>query len=193
MIIKRFAVGWLSTNCYVVGCEGTKEAVVIDPGLESDKQAQEILDFVKEKDLHIKYIVNTHGHSDHTAGNTIVKEATGAPILIHERDASCVHADRKLRDGDVIHIGCLKLVVLHTPGHTKGGISLLVDNVVFTGDTLFSGAIGRTDFPGGSYQELIQSIRNKLLPLPDAVEVYPGHESPTTLGKEKKTNPFLQR
>lgn len=193
MIIKRFAVGWLSTNCYVVGCEGTKEAVVIDPGLESDKQAQEILDFVKEKDLHIKYIVNTHGHSDHTAGNIILKEATGAPILIHERDASCVHADRKLRDGDVIQIGCLKLVVLHTPGHTKGGISLLVDNVVFTGDTLFSGAIGRTDFPGGSYQELIQSIRNKLLPLPDAVEVYPGHESPTTLGKEKKTNPFLQR
>ncbi len=193
MIIKRFAVGWLSTNCYVVGCEGTKEAVVIDPGLESDKQAQEILDFVKEKDLHIKYIINTHGHSDHTAGNIIIKEATGAPILIHERDASCVHADRKLRDGDVIQIGCLKLVVLHTPGHTKGGISLLVDNVVFTGDTLFSGAIGRTDFPGGSYQELIQSIRNKLLPLPDAVEVYPGHESPTTLGKEKKTNPFLQR
>lgn len=193
MIIKRFAVGWLSTNCYVVGCEGTKEAVVIDPGLESDKQAQEILDFVKEKDLHIKYIINTHGHSDHTAGNIILKEATGAPILIHERDASCVHADRKLRDGDVIQIGCLKLVVLHTPGHTKGGISLLVDNVVFTGDTLFSGAIGRTDFPGGSYQELIQSIRNKLLPLPDAVEVYPGHESPTTLGKEKKTNPFLQR
>ncbi len=193
MIIKRFAVGWLSTNCYVVGCEGTKEAVVIDPGLESDKQAQEILDFVKQKDLHIKYIINTHGHSDHTAGNIIIKEATGAPILIHERDASCVHADRKLRDGDVIQIGCLKLVVLHTPGHTKGGISLLVDNVVFTGDTLFSGAIGRTDFPGGSYQELIQSIRNKLLPLPDAVEVYPGHESPTTLGKEKKTNPFLQR
>lgn len=192
MIIKRFSVGWLSTNCYVVGCEGTKEAVVIDPGLESEREAEEILDFIKEKRLHIKYIVNTHGHSDHTAGNTIMKGATGAPILIHESDASCVQADKKLRDGDVIHVGCLKLVVLHTPGHTKGGISLLGDNVVFTGDTLFSGAIGRTDFPGGSYQELIISIRSKLLPLPDAVEVYPGHESPTTLGREKKNNPFLQ-
>lgn len=192
MIIKRFAFGWLSTNCYVVGCEGTKEAVVIDPGLETETEAEEILDFIKEKGLHIKYIVNTHGHSDHTAGNTVIKEATSAPILIHESDASYIQPDRKLRDGDVIHVGCLKLVVLHTPGHTKGSISLLGDNVVFTGDTLFSGAIGRTDFPGGSYQELIQSIRSKLLSLPDAVEVYPGHESPTNLGKEKKNNPFLQ-
>lgn len=192
MIIKRFTVGWLSTNCYVVGCEETKEAGVIDPGVESDREAEEILDFIKEKGLHIKYIINTHGHSDHTAGNTIMKEATGASILIHENDASRVHADRKLRDGDVIQIGCLKLLVLHTPGHTKGGISLLGGNVVFTGDTLFSGAIGRTDFPGGSYKELIQSIRSKLMPLPDAVEVYPGHESPTTVGKEKKNNPFLQ-
>jgi len=192
MIIKRFTVGWLSTNCYVVGCEGTKEAVVIDPGLESEREAEEILDFIKENGLQIKYIINTHGHSDHTAGNTIIKQATGAPILIHESDASYIHADRKLREGDVIHIGCLKLVVLHTPGHTKGGISLLGDNIVFTGDTLFSGAIGRTDFPGGSYQELIKSIRDKLLPLPDSLKVYPGHESPTTLGNEKKYNPFLQ-
>jgi hydroxyacylglutathione hydrolase len=192
MNIKRFTVGWLSTNCYVVSCEETKEAAVIDPGIENEKEAEEILDFIKENGLKIKYIINTHGHPDHTAGNTTIKEETGAPILIHENDASRVHADRKLRDGDVLHVGCFKLVVLHTPGHTKGGISLLGDNVVFTGDTLFSGAIGRTDFPGGSYQELIQSIRNKLLPLPDAVEVYPGHESATTIGNEKKYNPFLQ-
>jgi hydroxyacylglutathione hydrolase len=192
MNIKRFLVGWLSTNCYVVSCEETKEAVVIDPGIEGEREAEEILDFIKEKGLKIKYIINTHGHPDHTAGNTIIKEETGASILIHENDASRVHADRKLLDGDVLLVGCLKLVVLHTPGHTKGGISLLGDNVVFTGDTLFSGAIGRTDFPGGSHQELIQSIRSKLLPLPDAVEVYPGHESPTTIGNEKKYNPFLQ-
>jgi hydroxyacylglutathione hydrolase len=192
MNIKRFLVGWLSTNCYVVSCEETKEAVVIDPGIEGEREAEEILDFIKEKGLKIKYIINTHGHPDHTAGNTIIKEETGASILIHENDASRVHADRKLLDGDVLLVGFLKLVVLHTPGHTKGGISLLGDNVVFTGDTLFSGAIGRTDFPGGSHQELIQSIRSKLLPLPDAVEVYPGHESPTTIGNEKKYNPFLQ-
>jgi hydroxyacylglutathione hydrolase len=192
MIIKRFTVGWLCTNCYVVGCEETKEAVVIDPGAQSERETEKILDFIKEKCLQIKYIINTHGHSDHVLGNTSIKEATGAPILIHESDASRVKADRKLFDGDTLRIGCLKLVVLHTPGHTKGGISLLGDKVVFTGDTLFSGAIGRTDFPGGSYEELIRSIRTKLLPLPDSFKVYPGHESPTTIGKEKKNNPFLR-
>jgi hydroxyacylglutathione hydrolase len=192
MIVKRFTVGWLSTNCYVMACEKTKEAVVIDPGIESEREAEEILDFIKEKGLRIKYIINTHGHSDHTSGNTVIKEATGAPILIHESDAPQVYADRKLVDGDVLHVGCVKLVVLHTPGHTKGGISLLGDNVVFTGDTLFPSSIGRTDFPGGSYEELIQSIRIKLLPLPDSYKVYPGHESPTTIGIEKKNNPFMK-
>ena len=192
MIIKRFTVGWLSTNCYVVGCEETKEAVLIDPGLESEREAEEILNFIMQNGFHIKYIINTHGHADHIAGNAIMKKATGAPVLIHESDASRVHADRKLRDGDVIHVGTLKLVVLHTPGHTKGGISLLGDKVVFTGDTLFPGAIGRSDFPGGSYEELITSIKTKLLSLPDNFKVYPGHESPTTIGEEKKHNPFLR-
>lgn len=192
MIIKRFTVGWLSTNCYVVGCEETKEAVLIDPGVESKREAGEILNFIEQNGFHIQYIINTHGHSDHISGNDVMKKATGAPLLIHESDASQVHADRKLRDGDVLHIGCLKLKVLHTPGHTKGGISLRGDNVVFTGDTLFPNSIGRTDFPGGSYEELIRSIRTKLLPLPDSFKVYPGHESPTTIGKEKKYNPFLQ-
>jgi hydroxyacylglutathione hydrolase len=191
MIVKRFIVGWLSTNCYVAGCEETKEAVVIDPGLENQREAEEILDFIKEKDLQIKYIINTHGHPDHITGNTIMKKATGAPVLIHESDASLVHADRKLRDGDVLHVGCLRLVVLHTPGHTKGGISLLTNQAVFTGDTLFSGAVGRSDFPGGSHKELIQSIRTKLLSLPNSFKVYPGHESPTTIGKERRSNPFL--
>ena len=192
MITKRFTVGWLSTNCYVVGCEETKEAVLIDPGIENKREAEEILNFIKQNSFHIKYIINTHGHPDHIAGNTIMKKATGAPILIHENDAVRVHADRKLRDGDVLHVGSLKLVVLHTPGHTKGGISLLGDKVVFTGDTLFPSSIGRTDFPGGSYEDLIQSIRTKLLSLPDSFKVYPGHESSTTIGKEKKNNPFLQ-
>ena len=121
-----------------------------------------------------------------------MKKATGAPVLIHKSDASQVHADRKLRDGDVLRLGCLRLAVLHTPGHTKGGISLLTNQAVFTGDTLFSGAVGRSDFPGGSHEELIQSIRTKLLSLPNSFKVYPGHESPTTIGKERRSNPFLQ-
>lgn len=192
MNIKRFTVGWLSTNCYVVSCEETNEAVLIDPGLESEAEAKQILDFIKQNCLHIKYIINTHGHPDHISGNAHMKEATGAPILIHESNAEQVKADKKLRDGDVIRVGNFKLVVLHTPGHTPDGICLLGDNVVFTGDSLFAGSIGRTDFPGGSFQELMRSIKTKLLPLPDNFKVYPGHESPTSIGDEKKYNPFLQ-
>jgi hydroxyacylglutathione hydrolase len=192
MNVKCFKVGWLATNCYVVGCEETREAAVIDPGIETGAEAKEILDYIKQNGFHIKYIINTHGHPDHVSGNATIKEATGAPILIHEAAFEQVHADRKLRDGDVIHVGNFKLVVLHTPGHTPDGISLLGDNVVFTGDALFAGSIGRTDFIGGSFQELIKSIKTKLLPLPDSFKVYPGHESSTTIGDEKKYNPFLQ-
>jgi hydroxyacylglutathione hydrolase len=192
MIVKRFTVGWLSTNCYVVGCEETKEAIVIDPGMDSERETEEILNFIKQNGFHIKYIINTHGHPDHISGNAIMKKATGAPILIHENHSVRVHADRKLRDGDVLQVGIFKLVVLHTPGHTKDGISLLGDKVVFTGDTLFAGSIGRTDFIGGSYEELMRSIKTKLLCLPDSFKVYPGHESSTTIGEEKKHNPFLQ-
>jgi hydroxyacylglutathione hydrolase len=193
MIVKRFAVGWLSTNCYVVGCEETREAAVIDPGMESEREAEPILDYIKQNSLHIKYIINTHGHPDHIAGNTFIKEATGAPILIHEKHSAHVQADRKLHDGDVIQVGTLKLVVLHTPGHTPDGISLLADNAAFTGDALFAGSVGRTDFPGGSYEELMRSIKTKLLSLPDSFKVYCGHGPPTTIGNEKRHNPFLQR
>ena len=192
MIIKCFTVGSLSTNCYVVGCEETKDAVVIDPGLENEKETEEILNFIKQKSFHLKYIINTHGHPDHIAGNAIIKKATGAPILIHEKHSARVQADRKLHDGDVIQVGTFKLVVLHTPGHTKDGISLLGDNVVFTGDTLFPGSVGRTDFIGGSFEELMRSIKTKLLSLPTSFKVYPGHESSTTIDEEKKHNPFLQ-
>jgi len=192
MIVKCFAVGWLSTNCYVVGCEETKEAAVIDPGMDSESETEEILDFIIQNGFRIKYIINTHGHPDHIAGNAIMKEATGAPILIHENDAEHVKADRKLRDGDILQVGNFKLVVLHTPGHTPDGISLLGDNVVFTGDALFAGSIGRTDFLGGSFKELINSIKTKLLSLPDSFKVYSGHGPSTTIGDEKKHNPFLQ-
>jgi hydroxyacylglutathione hydrolase len=192
MIVKGFAVGWLSTNCYVVGCEETREAAVIDPGMESKAEAEPIMDFIKQNSLHIKYIINTHGHPDHIAGNAIMKEATGAPILIHKSNPEHVQTDRKLHDGDTIQVGTLKLKVLHTPGHTPDGISLLGDNAVFTGDALFAGSVGRSDFTGGSFQELINSIKTKLLPLPDNFKVYPGHGPSTTIGDEKRHNPFLQ-
>lgn len=192
MEVKCFKVGWLSTNCYVVSSEETKEAVIIDPGFENKIEAQPILDYIKKNNLKLKYIINTHGHPDHISGNMIIKKVTGASILIHENHKGRANADQKLREGDIIQVGNFKLEVLHTPGHTKSGISLLGDNVVFTGDTLFAGSIGRTDFPGGSFQEIINSIKTKLMPLPDNFKIYPGHESFSTIGKEKKYNPFLQ-
>jgi glyoxylase-like metal-dependent hydrolase (beta-lactamase superfamily II) len=192
VIVKSFAVGWLSTNCYVVGCEETREAAVIDPGMDNTPEVEQILDYIKSNSLHVKYIINTHGHSDHVTGNANIKQATDAPILIHENNQENVQADKKLRDGDVIHVGTLKLVVLHTPGHTKDGIALLTDKAVFTGDTLFAGSVGRTDFAGGSHDELMMSIKTKLLPLPDNLTVYPGHGAFSTIGDEKRYNPFLR-
>ncbi len=210
MILKMFTFGMYLTNCYVVGCEETKEAIVIDPGFDRDREAKEVLNFIEQNGLHVKYIVNTHGHADHTAGNGIIKKATGALILIHEDDAIMLTtvaktlsrvfglrvtsppADRTLRDGDVIQVGRIKLAVLHTPGHSRGGISLLGENFVFSGDTLFAGSIGRTDFPGASFEEIMQSIKTKLVTLPDHFKVYPGHGPITTIGREKKHNPFLQ-
>ena len=192
MIVECFKVGWLATNCYVVSCEETKKAAIIDPGLENEEEANQILGYIKKNGLKVKYIINTHGHPDHIAGNDKMKQETGASILIHETHQGRAGPDQKLKDGDIITVGNFTLKVLYTPGHTKGGISLLGDGVVFTGDTLFAGAIGRTDFPGGSYQQIIQSIKTKLLPLPDSTKVYPGHEDFSTIGNEKKYNPFLQ-
>jgi len=158
MNVKSFPVGCLSTNCYIVSCEETKEAAVIDPGMESEKETEQILEYIKQNGLKVKYIINTHGHPDHIVGNAAIKEATGSSILIHESTIEKVNADRKLHNGDVLQVGNLKLVVLHTPGHTPDGISLLADNAVFTGDTLFAGSVGRTDFLGGSYTDLLQSM-----------------------------------
>jgi len=210
MIVKMFTFGMYFTNCYVAGCEKTKETIVIDPGFDRDKEAEQVLRFVDQNGLRVKYIVNTHGHSDHTAGNGIMKRAIGAPILIHEDDAVMLTgvaktmsrifgfhvtsppADKTLRDGDVIQFGRIKLVVLHTPGHSEGGISLLGEDFVFTGDTLFAGSIGRTDFPGASFEEIMRSIKTKLATLPDHFKVYPGHGPVSTIGEEKRYNPFLQ-
>jgi glyoxylase-like metal-dependent hydrolase (beta-lactamase superfamily II) len=206
LILKSIVVGSFGANCYVVGCEETKEAVVIDPGGEVNL----ILDELKGKGLKVKYIVNTHGHIDHIGGNDELREATGAQVMIHEQDASMLiepklnfsgmmgrqegfrAADTILKEGDVIEFGTIKLKVLHTPGHTKGGICLLTDGLVFTGDTLFNESIGRTDFPGGDYDSIIKSIKEKLMTLPDETIVYPGHMGDSTIAHERKYNPFLR-
>ena len=210
MITKMFTVGALYTNCYVVGCNETKEALIIDPGFDTELVAKRILREADQLELQIKYIVNTHGHPDHIAGNGIVKKMTSAPILIHEYDApmltrstenlttlfglrtaSLPPADRILHNGDAIKVGEVMLRVLHTPGHTRGSISILGNDVVFTGDTLFAGSIGRTDLPDSSPKEIMSSLK-KLTILPDHIKVYAGHGPASTIGEEKKSNPFLQ-
>jgi len=205
LIVKVLVVGPVMANCYVIGCEQTGEAAVIDPGDETDR----ILLSLAESKLTLNYIINTHGHFDHVGGNRRLKEATGAKILIHPLDAPMLRLlsasasawgfsaddspppDRTVEDGDIIRFGTITMTVLHTPGHSPGGISLYTDGHVFVGDTLFAGSIGRTDFPGGDYGTLISSIRRKLLVLDDDVRVLTGHGPQTTIGKEKKFNPFL--
>jgi glyoxylase-like metal-dependent hydrolase (beta-lactamase superfamily II) len=210
MKVEWRTVGPIETNCYVVECEKTREAVVVDPGF-GKSEAKAFIDEIRERGLKVKYIVNTHGHDDHTSGNTAIKEATNAKVLIHEADAHMLTplstnrpktrnnetespvADQLLKEGDVIEAGNIRLTVIHTPGHTKGSISLYShnDNVVFTGDTLFAQSIGRTDLPGGSYPDIMRSLKTKLAKLPDQTVVYPGHGETTTIRKEKNSNPFL--
>jgi len=206
LILKSLAVGPIMANCYIIGCEKTKKAAVIDPGDEADR----ILMQLAEDKLTLKYIINTHGHFDHVGGNYNLKKASGADIIIHKADAPMLSdlgrtagafglsvedsppADRTVDQGDTISFGEITLNVLHTPGHSPGGISLHTNGIVFVGDTLFAGSIGRTDLPGGDYQTLIDSIKTKLLPLGDDVKVYTGHGPATTIGQEKRINPFLR-
>lgn len=204
VIIKSLVVGPIMANCFILGCEKTHQAVVIDPGAESGK----ILMALANLKLTVEYIINTHGHFDHVGANKKMKEVTGAKLLIHKLDEPMLSmlsntaaafglsaensplADQTIEDGDTIQFGDIILTVIHTPGHTPGGISLFCDDSVFVGDTLFEGSIGRTDFPGGDYGTLISSIQKKLFPLGDHVTVYCGHGSETTIGKEKRFNPF---
>ncbi|MEM1589355.1 MAG: MBL fold metallo-hydrolase [Candidatus Bathyarchaeia archaeon] len=208
MKIQTFTVGKLYTNCYIALCPQTGEAVIIDPGFETISEAAEIFKFVEEKELKLKFIVNTHGHPDHVCGNGIVKEKFKTPILIHERDAhmlgafgkvigkffgfknSSPPADILLKNGDTIRFGNITLKVMHTPGHSPGSISILGEKEVFTGDTLFAGSVGRTDLPQGSDREMKRSLK-KLASIPEFFKVYPGHGPPTTIGEEKTSNPFL--
>lgn len=206
MLIKTLVVGPIMSNCYIIGCEETHEAAVIDPGAEADR----ILLSLAESALTVKCIINTHGHFDHVGGNKKMKDATGAPILIHASDAPMLERlsasaanwglraedspqpDQMIDDGDKISFGNITFEVIHTPGHTPGGVSLYTKGHVFVGDTLFSGSIGRTDFPGGDFDTLISSIKKRLFTLDDATVVYTGHGPETTIEHEKRYNPFLR-
>lgn len=206
MKVKRLPVGVIAANCYLVWCEETKDALVIDPGGEGER----ILEEIKKEGLNVKYVVDTHGHVDHIGANTEVLESTAAKLAIHQEDVplltdpsqnlslymggeyTCQAPDLILSDGDELTVGKELLVVLHTPGHTRGSISLKGNGVIFSGDTLFEGSIGRTDFPGGSYRDIIASIKNKILPCGDDYVVYPGHGHATTVKNERLNNPFLK-
>lgn len=204
LIIDKLEVGPIMANCYIVGCEETRQAAVIDPGDEADR----ILYSLARHKLTVTSIINTHGHFDHVSANRQIKQATGAELIIHAADApmlaalsemaaafglSCDNSpppDRTVDEGDVITFGNIEMKVLHTPGHSPGGISLVSGDTAFVGDTLFAGSIGRTDFPGGDFDTLIAAIQNKLFPLGDRVTVYCGHGPETTIGRERRTNPF---
>ena len=176
---------------YLIADEKTKEAAVVD----SSYNADEIIKILKTQNLRLKYVINTHGHSDHTAGNTELKSIFGAKIVVHK--LSKVNCDVWVEDGDVIKIGPISLKIIYTPGHTVDSICILVDNQkLLTGDTLFVGECGRTDMPGGNSKSMYDSLFNKILELEDSIEVYPGHDygsTPTsTIGRERKSNYTLR-
>jgi glyoxylase-like metal-dependent hydrolase (beta-lactamase superfamily II) len=210
-MIITLVVGFLYTNCYLVICDRTQEALIIDPGFAQHESAR-VLNEIGRYNARVKYVIDTHGHADHVSGNMKIRESTKAQIAIHYEDAEILTdprrnlseilgvrvnsppPDRMLREGDKIKVGSLKFEVIHTPGHTPGSISLYSksENIVFTGDTLFAGSIGRTDLPGASLRNLISSIKSKLLIMPDETVVYPGHGEATTIGRERMLNPFLE-
>ncbi|MCW4020722.1 MAG: MBL fold metallo-hydrolase [Candidatus Bathyarchaeota archaeon] len=196
MLVKSWAVGLLDTNCYLVACKKSSEAIVIDPGFAKD-ESRKILKEISKRGLKVKYIVNTHGHGDHIGGNDTLRKATGAEILIHQNDASMLTAcsppaDRLLDDGDIVKAGSLRLEVIHTPGHTGGSVSLYCESggAVFTGDTLFAGSIGKTG-SDAAFKAIMQSLRGRLMKLPDQTVAYPGHGEKTTIRTERTENPFV--
>ncbi len=210
MLFERFVVGMLQTNCYLLGDEKSRQAVVIDPGGDSSRIAKRIL----ENNLNLTAILNTHGHFDHVMEAWSLKEKCGGEIYLHPKDEPLLdrpmaglaamfksasgsagkRIDRSLQGGESLTFGSIRLQVFATPGHTQGHVSFYCreEGVIFVGDTLFAGSIGRTDFPGGSYEALIQSVREKIFPLDGDTIVYPGHGPETKVEREKRTNPFFR-
>ncbi|MGC9318376.1 MAG: MBL fold metallo-hydrolase [Armatimonadota bacterium] len=206
MILESLVVGPLEANCYLVGCDATRRGFIVDPGAEAPR----ILDAVERLELRVQYVFNTHGHVDHIGANAAVHEAIGAPIAVHEADRDLLeqpHAfwaslvggiqpsspDVLMTDGDSFEVGELTVRVMHTPGHSPGGICLLVADAIFTGDTLFAGSIGRTDLPGGSMEALQDSLRRLREEVAAETRVFPGHRGPSTMADEIRTNPYMQQ
>lgn len=204
MIIKRLAVGPLETNAYIVGDEETRQAIIVDPGDEPDR----ILDEVKSDNLNVESVICTHAHFDHVGAAGDIKKETGAKILLHESDLEAYglakdqaafwgfsidelpEPDDFIKEGDEIRVGNLSFKVLHTPGHSRGGICLYGEGVIITGDTIFQGSVGRTDFPGGSIDELKKSFK-RIIDLPEKTKIYCGHGPETTVASERKYNFFV--
>lgn len=210
MILEQLVVGMLQTNCYLLGDEASRVAVVIDPGGDKERIAGRL----SQLNLELVAILNTHGHFDHIMDAWPLKEIAGGKIYLPGKDEYLIHdrmvglaavtrsttgsdvnrvPDCSMKEGDVLSFGSLRLEVLETPGHTPGHVSLYFRETesIFVGDTLFAGSIGRTDFPGGSYEQLIQSVRSKIFTLPGATKVFPGHGPETTVEREKRSNPFF--
>jgi hydroxyacylglutathione hydrolase len=205
VLIRTLVVGPFGVNCFVVACEKTKEGLIIDPG----DDPQTILDVIAGEKINVKYILNTHCHIDHVGAVERVRKATGATFYIHRAEEPLLAGvgqqamlfglrpftvgkpDGYLKDGDRFTFGNDSLLVLETPGHSPGGVSFSAPGVVFVGDLLFAGSVGRTDLPGGSFDLLKQSILTKIVPLGEETIVYCGHGPETTVGREVKYNPFL--
>lgn len=199
MKINIIPAGIYDANCYILEDEASNECAVIDPGGSSDILINE----VEKIDGIVKFILLTHGHADHTGAVMELRNEYKCPVYIHEKDFELINrctdvygrpeenGDKFIKDGDIISFGAINIKVLETPGHTPGGLCFLIENTVFTGDTLFYGSIGRTDFAGGDYSTLISSINEKLLPLPEDTVVFPGHGHKSSIGFEKKRNPYL--
>jgi glyoxylase-like metal-dependent hydrolase (beta-lactamase superfamily II) len=208
MILESFPVGPLRCNCTILGDEVTHEAIVVDPG----DNIPEVLSRLQKHGLTVRQIVITHAHIDHVGGAAQLKKMTGAPVFLNQQDLGLLGAmeiqagwlgvptpevtspDASADDGLAVGLATLPAEVIHTPGHTQGSICLLfpVQHLLLAGDTLFAGSIGRTDLPGGDGRQILRSLRDRLLVLPDTTRVLPGHGPETSIGEERQSNPFLQ-